>query len=299
MRVFYGVTHPYLLLFLTAFFWAGHWIVARAIVPYASPAGMAFWRWVAAIALLAPFALPSLRRDWPAIRRAWRPILFFGTCGTVLYNTIGYYGIKDSTATNAALFQSLAPAWIPVAAWALFRERIRPLTAAGLGISFAGVLVIIGRLDGHVLATLKPNPGDLWLVSITALWGLYTACLRWQPRDLGSLSFMFAVMLGGMVTGLPIYLVDLAAGGRVELNWRVVLGILYLGGFCSVLCYVMWNRAVASVGPARAGACLHLIPLLAAAMAVVLLGEELRLYHVVGFILILGGVWLAMRGRRA
>src|SRR5205085_12570306 len=109
--------NPHLLLALASLFWAGHWIVARAIVPYASPVGAAFWRWAAAIALLAPFAAPALIREWPAIRRAWRPILFFGTCGTVLYNSIAYFGVQQSSATNALIFQSVTPGAIPLFAW--------------------------------------------------------------------------------------------------------------------------------------------------------------------------------------
>ena len=288
---------PHLLLFLTALFWAGHWIVARAVVPYASPVGMAFWRWAAALVLLAPFAAPALAREWPAVRRAWRPLLFFGSCGTVIYNAIGYFGIRDSSATNAVLFQSLTPALIPLAAWLLFRERIRPVTAAGLALSFAGVLAVVSRLDAAAAAALQANPGDLWLLANTALWALYTACLRWRPAGLSPFAFMLAVMLAGMLTGLPAYALDLAAGGRVEPNQGLVLGILYLAAFPSILCYLMWNRAVAAVGPATAGVYLHLIPLLGAGMAMVFLGERLQLYHVVGLALILGGVWLAARGR--
>lgn len=291
------MNNPHLLLFFTTLFWAAHWIVARAVVPFVSPIGMSFWRWVVALVLLAPFAAPALRRDWPLVRAAWRPILLFGTCGTVLYTGVGYYGIQDSTATNAVLFQSLTPAWIPLVTWLLFRERIRPVTAAGLALSFSGVLAIICRLDWRVLVTLQLNPGDLWLLTSTALWAIYTACLRWKPKGLSHFAFMFAVTVGGMVTGLPAYIADIAAGGRVELNWGVVLGILYLGGISSVFAYVMWSKAVALIGPAKAGAYLHLIPLLGAAMAIVILGEQLRLYHIVGFILILGGVWLATRRR--
>jgi drug/metabolite transporter (DMT)-like permease len=287
--------NPHLLLFLTSLFWAGHWIVARAVVPYASPAGMAFWRWVAAIVLLAPFAAPALVREWPALRRAWRPILFFGTCGTVVYNIIGYHGIRESTATNAVMFQSLTPAVIPFFGWLLFRERIRAATAAGLALSFAGVLAIISRLDFDVLFHFRTNPGDLWLLGNVALWALYTACMRWTPRGLDPFAFMLAVMLAGMVTGLPAYLVDVAMGGRVEFNRSFVLGTLYLAALPSILCYVMWNNAVAMVGPAKAGVYLHLIPLLGAAMAIVFLGERLHLYHAVGLVLILGGVWLASR----
>jgi drug/metabolite transporter (DMT)-like permease len=289
--------NPHLLLTLTALFWAAHWIVARAVIPYTTPAGMAFWRWAAAIAILAPFAAPVLAQQWRAYRRAWRQILFFGTFGTVLYNCIGYFGIQQSTATNAVLFQSVTPGIIPVVAWLLFRDRIRPRTVVGLLISFVGVLAIVSRLDAAVLARLQINPGDLWLLGNVGLWALYTACLRWKPAALDGTAFMLAVMLAGMVTGLPAYLFDIAAGGRTEINAGVVLGILYLAAFPSVLCYVMWNRAVAAVGPAAAGVYLHVIPLGGALMAAVFLGETVQAYHVVGLACILCGVWLAA-GRR-
>jgi len=175
--------NPHFLLALTSLFWAAHWIVARAVIPYTTPAGMAFWRWAAAIAILAPFAAPALIRAWPAYWRArWR-ILFFGTCGTVLYNSIGYVGIRESTATNAVLFQSVTPGVIPLFAWLLFRERIRLSTAAGLALSFAGVLAIMTRLKIQNIENFNVNPGDLWLLGNVALWALYTACLRWKPAE--------------------------------------------------------------------------------------------------------------------
>jgi drug/metabolite transporter (DMT)-like permease len=279
-----------LLLALTALFWAAHWIVARAVHPHVTPVSLAFWRWVSALALLAPFAAPLLVREWPKVRAAWRPILFFGTCSTVLYNAIGYVGIKQTTATNAVLFQSVTPALIPLFAFVLFGERIRPRAVAGLVLSSCGVLAIVLRLDFSALGSLGANPGDLWLLANVALWALYTACLRWAPTGLNPFAFMLAVMLAGMLTGLPAYLVDFAAGGRFEPTWGSVLGTLYLGLFPSIVCYVMWNRGVAEVGPSRAGIYLHLIPLFGALMAVALLGEELRLYHAIGILLILLGI---------
>jgi len=286
---------PHLLLALTSLFWAAHWIVARAVIPYTTPVGMAFWRWAAAILLLAPFAAPEVIRNWPAYWRARRPILFFGTCGTMLYNCIGYMGIRETTATNAVVFQSVTPGVIPLFAWLLFRDRIRLRTAVGLALSFAGVMAVISHLDAEVLLKMKFNPGDFWLLANVCLWALYTVCLRWKPAGMGGPGFMLAVMLAGMVTGLPIYLADVAMGGRVEVNAGVVLGILYLAAFPSTLCYFMWNRGVAAIGPAKAGAYLHLIPLAGALMAVVFLNETIHLYHVAGIALILCGVWLATR----
>jgi drug/metabolite transporter (DMT)-like permease len=122
--------------------------------------------------------------------------------------------------------------------------------------------------------------------------------MRWTPRGIDPLAFMLAVMLAGMITGLPAYLIDVAAGGRVEPNRGFVLGILYLAALPSILCYVMWNQAVAMIGPAKAGVYLHLIPLLGAGMAIVFLGERLHLYHAAGLAFIVAGVWLATRGRK-
>jgi drug/metabolite transporter (DMT)-like permease len=56
-----------------------------------------------------------------------------------------------------------------------------------------------------------------------------------------------------------------------------------------------WNRGVELVGAPRAGAFLHTIPLFAAVLATSLLGEKLRVFHIVGFVLILAGVTLAAR----
>jgi drug/metabolite transporter (DMT)-like permease len=287
--------NPHVLLALTSLFWAAHWIVARAVIPHSSPVSMAFWRWACAIAVLAPFAGRALVHDWPAIRRAWLPILFFGSCGTVVYNCIGYTGIRTSTATNAVLFQSVTPGVIPLFAWLFFRERIRLQTAAGLALSFCGVLAIVSRLDPGRLVAFELNPGDLWLLANTALWALYTACMRYMPRGIDPLALMLALMLAGMATGLPAYALDLAAGGGIEPTGGVILGILYLAAVTSILAYLFWNRGVAAIGPAKAGAYLHLIPLLGALMAVVFLGERIEAYHVVGLVLILAGVTIASR----
>ena len=289
--------NPHLLLVLTAMFWAGHWIVARAVVPYVTPIGMAFWRWAAAIAILAPFAWPHFVRDRDRLRAGWKPVLFFGTCGTVVYNAVGYMGIQQSSATNAVLLQSVTPGIIPLVAWLMFRERIGPRTALGLGISFSGVLAIVSRLDAAALAGLEFAPGDLWLLANVFLWALYTVCLRWKPQDLHPLAFMLAVMVAGLATGIPAYALDLAAGGRLEANWGSVSGILYLAAFPSILCYVMWNKGVAEVGAAKAGAYLHLIPLAGSVMAILFLDERLHLFHLAGITLIFAGVLLVSRDR--
>lgn len=289
------MTNPHVLLALTAFFWAGHWIVARAAIGDMTPVSMSFWRWTTAVLVLALLYGREFARERAVVRSHWRPIAFFSLTGTALYNVIGYHGIRETTATNAVMLQSVTPALIPLLGLALFRERIGPRTAFGVAVSFCGVLAIVSRLDPVRLATLQINPGDLFLLANVLLWSIYTVCLRWKPPQLSQTSFLLAAALFGMLPMLPLYALELSAGGGFEPAWGPVLGVLYLGLFPSVLCYQMWGKGVAALGAARSGVYLHLIPLFGASMAMLFLGERLQAYHVAGFALILAGITLTSR----
>ena len=289
---------PHLLLALTALFWAGHWIVARGVHLEVTPVSLAFWRWMTAIAVLVPLAGRRLVRDWPVVRAHWKAIALFGLTGNAVYNMVGYYGIRDTTATNALLIQSVTPALIPLFAFALFGERIGVRAALGVAVSFCGVLAIVSRLDPRLLASLQINHGDLFLLGNVAMWALYTVCLRFKPPALSQLSFLLACSLASMLVMLPLYAADIATGGRIVIGWGPVLGILYLGLLPSVACYVMWGKGVQAIGAGAAGAYLYLIPPFGILMAVAFLGERLHLYHAVGMVLIFAGVWLAAQRRR-
>ncbi|MEO8203920.1 MAG: DMT family transporter, partial [Betaproteobacteria bacterium] len=252
---------------LTALFWGGHWVVARAVYTEATPFALAFWRWFTAAAVLAPFAWKPLLADWPRVRAQWKWIALFSLTGTGLYNGIGYIGIQYTTATNALLIQSVTPAIIPVLAFFLLHERIGPAAIAGVAISCSGVLAIACRLDIHALLALRLNPGDLWLLLNVTLWAVYTVCLRWKPQGLQPFTFLFAIMVLGVLQLAPFYAWEAATGGGVRVGVGSVLGILYLGIFPATLNYLMWNRAVAELGAARAGPYLYLVPVFGIAMA--------------------------------
>jgi drug/metabolite transporter (DMT)-like permease len=109
------------------------------------------------------------------------------------------------------------------------------------------------------------------------------------------LTFIFMLAAFSAVEGAPIMFWELTSGQRFELSWLVVGAIAYVAIFPSILAYGAWNRGVALIGGNRSAPFLHLTPLYSAVLAVVLLGERIRLYHIVGFALILIGVYLASR----
>ena len=93
---------------------------------------MTFYRWFFAIVILAPFALPQLRGDWPIVRRHWKVLLGLGVIGIGTHNALAYLGLRYTTAVNGVILNSFIPVMIVALSWVLLRERLASLQVAGI-----------------------------------------------------------------------------------------------------------------------------------------------------------------------
>ena len=286
---------PYLLLSLTALFWAGNWVVGRAMRNDMPPVAMGFWRWTLAFLLMLPFTAGELMRKWKVVRENWLTLLMLGCLGAVAFNTLIYVGLQYTATTNGVLFNSISPILIILLSWAILRQRISRLQACGVAISLCGVVAIVARGDVATLAGFHFNRGDLWLITAMFLWALYTFVLRRRPKELSALAFLTAMLLLSLPLLLPFYLWELHDRGGFALTPTTVAALAYYGTIPSIVAYLFWNRGVAQVGPNTAGLFVHLMPLFGAILSVVFLGEQLYGYHFAGAALIFGGLWLTTR----
>jgi drug/metabolite transporter (DMT)-like permease len=289
--------NAYLLLSFMALCWAGNQVLGRAVAGHIPPITYSFLRWSLATVIVLPFALPHVRRDWPVIRTHWRYLAFVGAIGGGLFNTLQYIGLNHTTALNSVVLNSTGPIFIAIASFLIFRERLTLRQAGGTAVSMAGVLGIITKGDLDVLHTLAFNNGDLLLLTGMATNGIYTALLRDRPV-IHWLSFLFMLFLVSALVVLPFLMWEIASGARMEVTSFTLAAVGYVAIFPSVVAYICLTRGVELIGANRSGIFLHMIPLFGALLAIGLLGEPLRVFHVIGFALILCGVALASRKGR-
>lgn len=288
------LANPYLLLALAALTWSGNHILGRAVAGHVPPFGLSTMRWLLPALVLLPLARPHLVRDWPAIKADWRILLFLTITGGALFSALQYLGLQYTTALNVSVFNSLVPVLIVAAGALIFGERLHPLQLLGLATSLSGVLVIISRGDWRALAALRLNGGDLIILFNMSAWAIYSCALRFRPK-IHWLSFVSVVAVGSSLLTLPFYAVEHLSGFAFQPTWLTLFAVLYVAIFPSVVALTAWNRGVELLGANRAGPFLHLVPLYSVALAYMLLGEQLRLYHLFGLALILGGVSMAAR----
>jgi drug/metabolite transporter (DMT)-like permease len=279
-------------------FWSCNWIIGRGLHDQVPPLAMTFYRWLFALAILAPFAIPHAIRDWPAIRRGAKALIPLGIAGIGSHNALAYVGLNYTTATNGVLLNSVIPVVIVALSFVFLRERLSVRQALGIAISLGGVLAILSHGSLSELRALKLNRGDVFVLLSLVLWSLYTIGLRWRPPGLSMLSFLFALAVIGDLAILPLYLAESALGRPMVWTWGAFAALAGVGLFSSVLAYIFWNRGVEQVGASVAGLFVHLMPVFGALLAWLFLDERMRAFHVIGIALILTGIYLTTRKAR-
>ena len=292
-----GASRGFALLLLAAsmLFWAGNWVLGRALREAFEPFTLNFLRWAIATLILAPFALPALRAQLPVIRRHWGILLLLSLTGVALFHAMVYLGLRSTTTVNAILLNSSLPLFILVCAWILERERSTPRQLGGMLLSLAGILVILSRGAPSSLLRLEVHAGDAWILAAMPVWGVYSVLLKRRPAELSGVGFLFVISALGTLLLVP-------AAVLAPPRWPgapAALGVLYIAVFASLLAFICWNRGVAIVGANVAGFTLHLLPLFGTALAIPFLGEAFQAFHAVGFATILAGVVVATRSASA
>jgi drug/metabolite transporter (DMT)-like permease len=280
---------------LANLFWAGNWVLGRALRDAFDPISLNFWRWVIAVAVLAPFALPGLAAKREVIRRHAGILALLALLSVSVFQSLVYLGLKSTTAVNAVLINCSAPLFILLCAWAIEGERATLRQIAGILISVTGIMVILSRGEPAALLQLEFHSGDAWILLAIAIWGVYSVLLKRRPPELGGVHFLFVLSAAGVLFLAPAFaLQTLHAPPRLPTTAEA-LAVLYVGLAASVGAFLFWNRGVAIVGANAAGFTLYLLPTFGTLLAIGFLGETFGAFHAVGIATIVAGVILATR----
>lgn len=285
---------PYLLLVLTTLFWAGNFVLARAIHLDLQPFTLAFLRWTLALLIIAPWWLGRAWRLRQVLREHLPVLTLQGILGVGCFNTLVYFGVQHTQASNAMLMQSAVPVVILLMAALFLREPAGPRQWLGVGLSLSGVLVLVSRGSVEVLAAFDFNQGDLWIFLAMLSWSLYTLGLRWKPAALDGFTFFGFSVLVGVVALFPFMLWEQGGTAALELTEPFVWTVIYMAIFPSILSFLFWNYGVEKLGAATAGLFIHLMPMFGLMLATIFLGERLGWYHLAGVLLIFTGLYIAI-----
>jgi len=261
----------------------------------AGPVATAFWRVFLALPALWIWALASDGRGrWQSVRAHPGMLLLIGFffAGDLAF---WHWSILLTSVANATLLSNLAPIFVTLGAWWLFRDAPKKLFLGGLVAALAGTALLIGAGSGQSATGHSGHAllGDA-LGVVTAMFyaGYQMAVTRlrakvatatlmaWSCLVMSALLLPAALLMGeqilpqtatGWITVIALALVAQAAGQSL-----IAYAMAHLPGtFSSV--GLLWQ------------------PVAAALFAWVLIGETMGALQFAGALLVLAGIGLARR----
>ena len=288
-------TSAFLLLALANLFWAGNWVIGRALRDSLDPLTLNFFRWLIVVLVLAPFAWPALCARRALLIRHARWLFVLALTGVVVFQLLIYTGLRTTTTVNAVLLNSSSPLFIVVCSWLIERERATRGQILGMLISLGGILIILARGELERLAQVEFHLGDAWILLAMAMWGIYSVLLKRKPPELGGVLLLFVLSVAGLALMLPFYLWHAVSAPLPAAGAATVMAVFYIALAASIGSFICWNQGVAAVGANAAGVTMHLLPAFGTILAMLFLGETFQAFHAAGIGTILIGVVIATR----
>jgi len=284
-----------ILLFITPVMLCSNMLTARLVHDSFPPVALAFWRWTFALGLLLPFTATTLWRHRHAALQEWRDLLVLGALGMGVCGAFVYIGADTTSATNIGLIYAVSPILIVMLARIFYQEPLTLLQGFGILLSLLGVVAIVCRGDVGVLMRLEIASGDFWIVAAMASWALYCILLQHRPSTLPTLTRFAAIVTGGILVLLPFAVAEGLSGELPALEPRSFLIVAFLSLVPSLGAYHVYALVQRILGAGPTSLLMYLVPLYNGVLAYLLLGEELRGFHLIGAALVLPGIYLATR----
>lgn len=278
-------------LVLTAAIWGAHYTVIKYGLQSMGAFTFSALRMVSALIILV--ALAATVRDTP--RPSWRDIkvmMALGLLGNGVYQLLFMIAMTQTRAGIAALIIAASPAWVAIVGQLLGRERVTARSWSGIGLQLLGVSCVVlstNMLDGAGGASMY----TLLIILCGIIWSVYTVLLQPYTTRVHPLHLSAATLSSGALLMFIVALPQLAVlnfGAIPPSGWWA---LAYSTILAMIVAYLLYYRGIRVIGPTRTAVYGNLQPIIAIAVAWVLLRETPGLWQWVGTFLIMSGLLLS------
>jgi drug/metabolite transporter (DMT)-like permease len=270
--------------------WSGNFIISRAVSADIGPISLAFYRWLCATIIIAPFAWKKIKLEKSVVLVNMRYLFFASLTGIALFNTLVYIAGHTTSAINMALIGTTSsPIFATILAIIFLKEAVGKFRIIGMLICISGILLLISNGSWEKLSAFHFSKGDLWILAGAFAFAIYNVLVRKKPGGISADFFLMVIFGMGTAMLFPFYVGELIVSPAPNWNPTLIGSILYLGAGTSAIAFLCWNLAIQKLGAGRTVLFGNLIPVFSIIEAVLILGEKMSIAHLIsGTIVILG-----------
>lgn len=294
-RSFLRRTLPDAVMLFNVVVWGVQFIVMKDALSTLQPLTYNAIRFSVGLPLLLAIGLRN--RQAMRIARADIPrLIVLGLIGQLGYQVLTVLALDRTTGTNVSLLLATVPSWTAILSILIGALLIRRAMLLGLGMSLAGVALVI---LGDAASPVAVSHGDLLGMALALTAALCTAIFTITIKPLmdryGASAVAIWTYLLTCVGLLALASPDLLTLGPGDIPPRIWPHIAYSGILSSALGFLLEGYAIRHLGPARMSNYYNVQPIVTAVAGVLVLDEPITLPLVIGGTLALAGVAIVRR----
>lgn len=264
--------------------------VSGILIRYADEASglaLSLWRCAAGALLLAPFAIPGIRR------MSARDFVIPAVAGVSLAAHFATWitSVNLTTIASSVLLVSTTPIFVALIGRWLLSERLRTAGWLGIALALGGTVLIAGldfegsSLGGNILALI----GGITVAG-------YVIGGRQARRHLGILEYAVVTYGFAALVLIPVCLLaGVELGGYSDTTWLAIAGLI-VGP--QLMGHTLINMALSDIDATTVSVTVMAEPIIAIALAFVLFSEVPSALAYPGGLAILFGIYLVSAAQR-
>ncbi len=275
--------------------WGMSFIATKLALRDLAPVTVVWLRFAIGVIILGSVAAMRRQIARPS-RREWPYFVLLGFLGITFHQWLQSTALQTVQASTTAWVVATSPIFMAILSRIFLRERLIWLQVTGIILAAVGVCLVVseGNLR-NLFSGQFGTTGDILILISAVNWAVFSILSSSGLKRYPPTQMMFFVMLIGWLLTTVIFLVQ---GGMADIRHITpisMLGIAFLGIFCSGLAYIAWYDGLHALPATQVGAFLYIEPLVAVITAWMVLGESISAISLAGGAIILIGVRLVQK----
>jgi drug/metabolite transporter (DMT)-like permease len=277
----------HILAVITITIWSTTFIVSKILLERMSPLQILFYRFLMAVIFMT-ILYPKFKKP-TALKEE---LLFIATGGGLaLYFYFENSALKHTYSSNVSLILATIPLITGALSSLIYKTSFfNKRSLFGFTIAYLGVFAII--INGSKLVGISPL-GDLFAFGAAIMFAVYSVILQKVQKGYHLIELTRKVFIYGLVAFGIIILITGESLKIQNIGSNIIGSMLFLGIVASSLAFLMWNKAIESIGSVKTNQYIYLVPVITTILSAVIIKEKITVATIIGAAFIILGLYIS------
>jgi drug/metabolite transporter (DMT)-like permease len=282
----------YAALFMLSLIWGTSFLFIKVLVIPIGAWGVVFGRCLFGALIL--IVIVTVRKEWPVLKSVPLKMIILVS---LFNNAIPWVLIALSetkiSSSYASLINATTPIWTVIIGYAFYHNKLRLLQWFGIVLGFSGIVLLSGLRFSNIMD--QSFVGLFTMLGATICYGLSTHLSKKHLKKVSILMISTSTLLVSTIISFFMVVMTNPRTFSMLIEPTIFFALIGLGVFGSGLAYILYYYCIQEGSPEFASLVTYMVPVTAMLWGSLILKEEIHYTMVVGFLIILSGVYLSSK----